>query len=443
MSLPKLLLPLFLFSQVIVANPSYRELEELADLLAVEKRLLLANTDDDDFITVCTQEPIELALVIDASSSIHPRDFQLGQQFLHEFLNQYDIGPGRNQVRVAAVTFGYEVYVNDAFYLNSFKTKEEVLNAVQNMPFRAGLRTDTGDAIKFMREKQMVKTRAWAPKFAVVLTDGNSQRTEYTKQQAALARAENITMFALGVGKAVKEQELLNIAGDPSRVLRADSYSELDEEKRKELTKQTCVSKPKPTTTTTTTTTTTPPPPMEEPCSIKYPSDINFIFSPAALGVDATGWVTQFISHTITNEELENSFQYGVVSGDCPDDEGFRLNQYTDIPSIRARLDRYDRNNLPNLIRSASNKFSASNGGRTDAVKVAVIFLGNAKVDSKYLDSSIQELLASGVQVFVSRTDPGIRVNLPPSVRLLEEGSSISQATELVSHICHLDDKEW
>lgn len=69
----------------------------------------------------------------------------------------------------------------------------------------------------------------------------NLCRTEYTKQQAALARAENITMFALGVGKAVKEQELLNIAGDPSRVLRADSYSELDEEKRKELTKQTCV----------------------------------------------------------------------------------------------------------------------------------------------------------------------------------------------------------
>ena len=74
------------------------------------------------------------------------------------------------------MTFGYGVYKEDSFNLNTYKTKQEVLDHVTNMKFRYGRRTDTGDAIKYMREKQMVKTRPWAPKIAIVLTDGNSQR---------------------------------------------------------------------------------------------------------------------------------------------------------------------------------------------------------------------------------------------------------------------------
>ena len=44
-------------------------------------------------------------------------------------------------------------------------------------------------------------------------------------------------------------------------------------------------------------------------CTELYPSDINFIFSPASMGVDSTSWVTQFISHTISNEELDSGFR--------------------------------------------------------------------------------------------------------------------------------------
>ena len=48
---------------------------------------------------MCSQEPIELALVIDSSVSIPKKDFERGQKFLSEFLSEYDIGPGRKQVR--------------------------------------------------------------------------------------------------------------------------------------------------------------------------------------------------------------------------------------------------------------------------------------------------------------------------------------------------------
>ena len=76
------------------------------------------------------------------------------------------------------MTFGRGVYETDSFNLNTYKTKQEVLDHVTHMPWRFGTRTDTGDAIKYMREKQMANTRPWAPKIAIVLTDGNSQRCD-------------------------------------------------------------------------------------------------------------------------------------------------------------------------------------------------------------------------------------------------------------------------
>ena len=69
------------------------------------------------------------------------------------------------------------------------------------------------------------------------------------------------------------------------------------------------------------------------------------------------------------------------MSGDCPDDGGFKLNEYSDVSDIRARLDRYDRNNLPGLVsKAASTAFTEASGGRQQATKIAVIFLGTAKV---------------------------------------------------------------
>ena len=61
------------------------------------------------------------------------------------------------------------------------------------------------------------------------------------------------------------------------------------------------------------------------------------------------------------------------------------------------------------------------------------------QVDQSALNKAIEELRASGMQVFVSTTDPGVRPSLPQGVRLLDYGSSMSQAAELVTHICHMD----
>ena len=69
-----------------------------------------------------------------------------------------------------------------------------------------------------------------------------------------------------------------------------------------------------------------------------------------------------------------------MTSGDCPDDAGFALNAYQTTGSMRAHLARYDRNNLPSLVSKARAAFTAANGGRSKASKIAVIFVDGSKV---------------------------------------------------------------
>ena len=65
-----------------------------------------------------------------------------------------------------------------------------------------------------MLNNQMPDAREGVRRVVIVMTDGNSQETEKTKQAAAKAREDNLEVFAIGVGHSVSPEELHNIASD-------------------------------------------------------------------------------------------------------------------------------------------------------------------------------------------------------------------------------------
>ena len=70
--------------------------------------------------------------------------------------------------------------------------------------------------------------RERAPNIAVVLTDGASSIDSHlTVQYAEEARAEGVIIFSIGIGNSVNDDELLGIAGDPSRVIHVSSFEAL------------------------------------------------------------------------------------------------------------------------------------------------------------------------------------------------------------------------
>ncbi|CAL1548088.1 unnamed protein product, partial [Lymnaea stagnalis] len=382
--------------------------------------------DEGSHFLVCEQEPLELGIVLDSSSSISRKDFQTGISFLQEFLQQFEIGPGPKDVRVSIITYGKGIYPYDAFNLTTYNSKQDVITAIGRVPHRAGLYTDTGLAIKYMHEAQLIDgvVRPEAEKIGLVITDGNSQIWRVTKQEAEKARADNITMFAIGVGVGIRDSELLNIAGDESRVTKVNNYDSLANIKES-LAHKTCISESCDDVCQLR---------LPTACGVKDPADIYFVFSPSQLGPDATAWTTSFISKTIDAEDLNDGFRYGVVSGSCPDDAGFDLNAYDNVDDIRARIRSYEERKLPSLVqRLASDGYTAAKGARADARKVAVIV---ASKDKKLADlkEEVKRLVADGVKVFIADpTGEGISIE---GATTLTERSAGQQSDLLVAALC-------
>ena len=94
------------------------------------------------FSIVCRDNPIDISFVVDASSSIAPNDFRLGQDFLKEFVQTFEVG--RKNTRISLITFGNGVYEQDAFDFDTHDEEDDVIRAIHDVPFRAGNYTSTG-----------------------------------------------------------------------------------------------------------------------------------------------------------------------------------------------------------------------------------------------------------------------------------------------------------
>ncbi|CAL1548796.1 unnamed protein product, partial [Lymnaea stagnalis] len=345
----------------------------------------------DDYILICTHEPLELGIVLDSSVSIRDPDFKACKEFLQNYLQQFDIGSGPRSVRVSLITYGRGTYKQDAFNLTTYSSKDDVINAIGRVPHRKGDYTDTGLGIRYMDEVQLADgvVRPGVVKVGLVITDGESQEPEKTRSAAQAARADGIVTFAVGVGKSVKDTELQAIAGDSKRVVKVGNYDELNTI-TESLAQMTCIKQEEPTTQL----------PADQPCGALHPSDIYFVFSPASLGTEATSWATSFISVTIGSSEMEVGFRYGVVSGSCPDDAGFDLDDYDNVNDIRRRLSSYTERKVPSLLKRLSQDgYTRARGARDGAKRVAVLFATNGK---ERLDEHVRSLVAQNVTVYLA-----------------------------------------
>ncbi|KAK6191983.1 hypothetical protein SNE40_003541 [Patella caerulea] len=350
-------------------------------------------------LLVCYQHPLDIAFVLDASSSIWAQNFTKAIAFVNSFISPYEIGP--NKVRVAVETYADRVYKEDVIQFNDFLTSETLQEEISGLKWHHGSRTETGLGIAFMRDNIMPKARSGLPKICIVITDGKSQDSAKTSAEAKTARDNGIEMFAIGVSESVNKTELQSIAGDPDRVIIVNTYSELEAIKDK-LSGKTCKEIP------TTTTTTPAPTPAAEECGMDKPTDIYYVFDPAYLGIERVNWVTQFITHTLKADEFAH-MRVGVISGSCPSDAGFNLLKYSTLDAVKERIQSYDKPQLIKLIGSLTSAYSSEQGGRGDSRKVAVIFIGG-KIDQMAVIKNAQAAKKAGVDVYFAdagNADPG------------------------------------
>ncbi|XP_034643725.1 matrilin-4 [Trachemys scripta elegans] len=161
----------------------------------------------------CKSSHVDLVLVIDGSKSVRPQNFELVKQFVNQIVDFLDVSP--HGTRVGLVQ--YSSRVRTEFPLNQYKTAEDIKKAVLKVEYMEK-GTMTGLALKHMLEHSFSEAEGARPlsqnipRIGLVFTDGRSQ--DDIAEWARKAKESGITMFAVGVGKAV-EEELREIASEP------------------------------------------------------------------------------------------------------------------------------------------------------------------------------------------------------------------------------------
>uniref|UniRef100_A0A669PT78 VWFA domain-containing protein n=1 Tax=Phasianus colchicus TaxID=9054 RepID=A0A669PT78_PHACC len=157
----------------------------------------------------------DIVFLVDESSKIGSKNFQLIRAFLLKVVNALDIAP--SNVRVGLVLYSNEPRLE--FTLDTFKDKLEILNYLKNLPYRGG-QPYTGLAIEFLRNKVFTqeagsRKKQGVQQIAVVITDGQSL-DDYTEPASKLRR-ESITVYAVGIKNITEGSKLDKIATYPPR----------------------------------------------------------------------------------------------------------------------------------------------------------------------------------------------------------------------------------
>uniref|UniRef100_A0AAR2IQJ1 Collagen, type XIV, alpha 1b n=1 Tax=Pygocentrus nattereri TaxID=42514 RepID=A0AAR2IQJ1_PYGNA len=163
-------------------------------------------------VFVCKTPAIaDIVILVDGSWSIGRINFRLVRMFLESLVNAFSVSS--DQTRIGLAQYSGDPRIE--WHLNTHSTKDAVINAVKNLPYKGG-NTLTGLALMFILEnsfKPESGSRTGVPKIGILITDGKSQ--DDVQGPARSLREAGIELFAIGV-KNADENELKAIASPPS-----------------------------------------------------------------------------------------------------------------------------------------------------------------------------------------------------------------------------------
>ncbi|XP_062987047.1 matrilin-2 [Elgaria multicarinata webbii] len=177
----------------------------------------------------CTEGPVDLVFVIDGSKSLGENNFEIVKEFVLGILDSLTISPKTARVGLLQ----YSTQVRTEFTLKQFSTAKDVKKAVSQIKYM-GKGSMTGLALKQMTERSFTEAEggrrfsAKVPRVSIVFTDGRAQ--DEVSEWATKAKRSGITMYAIGIGKAI-EEELREIASDPpgKHLFYAEDFSAMGE----------------------------------------------------------------------------------------------------------------------------------------------------------------------------------------------------------------------
>ncbi len=171
---------------------------------------------------------LDIAFLLDSSGSIRSERFPALLLYVKTIVSQMEVTPDRT--RIAMVTFSDQSNVQ--FYFDTYKYKEDVLQAIDMINFTPG-RTNTAIGLQTLRTQVFNSARGDrfdAPNIAIIITDGNSNiNAQDTIPQAIKARVDGMHIIVSTIENNVNNLEIKGMASEPNlkNIFNAQRYSDL------------------------------------------------------------------------------------------------------------------------------------------------------------------------------------------------------------------------
>uniref|UniRef100_A0A4W5K6J0 Collagen, type VI, alpha 3 n=1 Tax=Hucho hucho TaxID=62062 RepID=A0A4W5K6J0_9TELE len=168
----------------------------------------------------------DIVFLVDGSINLGKDNFKEVMEFILNLIDLFFTERDNLQIGLAH----YATDVTDVFYLNTYKTKDDIISALSRTEYKGGRRINTGAAIRHVQENHFIKDKGsrkdeGIPQILMIITGGRS--SDDGKTAALGLKATGVRIYAVGVGDI--EDELNNLASEASTVARASTFLELSE----------------------------------------------------------------------------------------------------------------------------------------------------------------------------------------------------------------------
>ncbi|KAG7502874.1 collagen alpha-3(VI) chain isoform X3 [Solea senegalensis] len=209
---------------------SFSQIPAMAEIIMPKLITVVGDTDisyipEEIEETVVSGNERDVAFLIDGTDNVRAY-FPYVRDFIAKVIEPLDIGI--DKVRVAVVQHSERPVPN--FYLNTFKTKDEVMRAVNTMTPAGGRSLNTGSALRFMKDTILAGQRGSraaenVPQYLIVLTGGKSR--DSVKESAGALKTGGVVPFGVGVRDADPRQ-IEAISHNPSFAFNVREFSDLN-----------------------------------------------------------------------------------------------------------------------------------------------------------------------------------------------------------------------
>uniref|UniRef100_A0A8C5CKI7 VWFA domain-containing protein n=1 Tax=Gadus morhua TaxID=8049 RepID=A0A8C5CKI7_GADMO len=165
----------------------------------------------------------DVVFLLDGSDNTR-NGFAAMRDFVQRMVEELNVGENNDRVSVVQ----YDRDADAHFYLNTYTTKDDILDTVRGLRHRGGRPLNTGSALKYVRDNVFTaasgsRRQEGIPQLLIVLSGG---RSSDNVDIPASALKENGVLI-LGIGTRNSSTEVQRIASDPSYAQSVSDFSDL------------------------------------------------------------------------------------------------------------------------------------------------------------------------------------------------------------------------